>query len=230
MAVLVHPYQSTSTKTARYHLPAPHSWWCQLQSDVPSCSRPGPVQMNRANKTIRHSSSAARSPFLPHQSPLFQGPLSFHTSLLYSRVPFPSTPVSSIPRFPFLPHQSPLSHSFLFLPHQSPLFHGLLFIPNKSRLFHGLLSFYTSPLYSRVPFPPTSVFEMIILTRLQCYFDSNALLTASQFGFRKWFSTSSAVNDVIGAVLGALDGSQCIGAICSRLSTVSTILFFWVNL
>ncbi|KAG8303263.1 hypothetical protein J6590_013523 [Homalodisca vitripennis] len=49
---------------------------------------------------------------------------------------------------------------------------------------------------------------MIILERLQCYFDSNALLTASQFGFRKGFSTSSAVNVVIGAVLGALDGSQ----------------------
>ncbi|MBS0018901.1 MAG: reverse transcriptase family protein [Candidatus Sulcia muelleri] len=62
------------------------------------------------------------------------------------------------------------------------------------------------------------VFEMIILARLQCYFDSNTLLTASQFGFRKGFSTSSAVNDVIGAVLGALDGSQCVGAIYCDLS------------
>lgn len=62
------------------------------------------------------------------------------------------------------------------------------------------------------------VFELIILTRLQNYFDSRGLLTPSQFGFKKGFSTSSAINNVMEAVLRALDGSQCVGAIYCDLS------------
>lgn len=64
----------------------------------------------------------------------------------------------------------------------------------------------------------SKVFEITIINQLQFYLDVNNFLSDSQHGFRKGYSTSSAVRSLLNELHWALDRSKIVVSISCDLS------------
>lgn len=61
----------------------------------------------------------------------------------------------------------------------------------------------------------SKIFEKVVEIQLSKFLESNAILNPSQYGFRKNYSTSKAIGDLVDSVSRALDGSErTVGVFC----------------
>ena len=62
------------------------------------------------------------------------------------------------------------------------------------------------------------IFEKLLHSRLNNFFEQNGIFTDNQYGFRKGKSTSDAVNDLLNNIYQAINGNEYLGAVFLDLS------------